>query len=207
MKLLFFLILFTRLITAAVSDGVLDAASSSINAVNTMRGSNASISISSAETRFIAKISTNSPISAIQDGSKTLTQQNRISRLNEDGQNNAKTSHFLRGSYTSKAGWNSSTSTSTNDTIKSIHAYNKRNFVTQKRKLSNIRELFNKRIDEWELQDWIMVFVMLFVLSIVLRVLSRIHCCGCSALDCLAGFLCWQFCCDPTPGMNYAGFA
>jgi len=79
--------------------------------------------------------------------------------------------------------------------------------VKGQRKLGNMHDLFNTRIDEWELQDWLLALVLLFVLSIVLRVLGRIHCCGCSALDCLACFFCWEICCDPSPGMNYGVFA
>lgn len=73
------------------------------------------------------------------------------------------------------------------------------------RALETIDDLFRKRIEEWELEDWILILVVLFVLSFVFRILARIGCCGCSLLDCLACFICWDLFCDPSPGLNYAG--
>lgn len=73
------------------------------------------------------------------------------------------------------------------------------------RALQTVDDLFRKRIEEWELEDWILILVVLFVVSLVFRILSRIGCCGCSLLDCLACFICWDLFCDPSPGLNYAG--
>mmetsp|Transcript_5821 Transcript_5821/g.11016 ORF Transcript_5821/g.11016 Transcript_5821/m.11016 type:complete len:192 (-) Transcript_5821:1142-1717(-) len=71
------------------------------------------------------------------------------------------------------------------------------------RKLTNIHELFDRPIDRWELQDWIFLLAFLFIISIIFRILSRIHCCGCSVMDALMCWFCWDLFCDPTPGLDY----
>lgn len=71
------------------------------------------------------------------------------------------------------------------------------------RNLTNIHELVDRPIDQWDLQDWIFLLIVLFIISMIFRIFSRIGCCGCSLMDCLTCWFCWELFCDPSPGMDY----
>jgi hypothetical protein len=88
-------------------------------------------------------------------------------------------------------------------TIRPLHGPPSNTSTRVQRKLTNIHELVDRPIDQWELQDWIFLLVVLFIISIIFRIFSRISCCGCSLMDCLTCWFCWELFCDPTPGMDY----
>ena len=68
--------------------------------------------------------------------------------------------------------------------------------VTGQRRLNSMHDIFNTRIDEWELQDWLLALVLLLI---VLPILVQ----G-TLLASLPCFLWWEICCDPSPGgANY----
>ena len=64
--------------------------------------------------------------------------------------------------------------------------------VIGRRKLNSMHNIFNTRIDEWELQDWLLALVLLLI---VLPILVQ----G-TLLASLPCFIWWEICCDPSPG-------
>jgi len=70
----------------------------------------------------------------------------------------------------------------------------------KERNLMSAHELFHTSPFDWNLEQWIFFFILLFVLSFVLGIMQRIHCCGCSLVDCLVCYCCYEIFCDPTPG-------
>ena len=206
MRVLFLLSLLSVLFifeANALSSQAQDKPSLLINHVNTMQ------SDTIIETTPVAKrrISNGSTGTIQEDANSVRAAQHKSKEFKEDAQNmkTADTSvHQLRGGNSRKPEESKARHLTTSKAGGDVGSIGT---VTGQRRLNSMHDIFNKRIDEWELKDWLLALLLLFVLSIVLRVLGRIHCCGCSVLDCLAGFLCWQICCDPSPGMNYGVFA
>ena len=74
--------------------------------------------------------------------------------------------------------------------------------ATPHRNLSNAEEIWRKPITQWDLEDWILFFILFYVFLFVINCLGRIHCCGCSVLDCLGCYFCYQICLEPS-GLDY----
>ena len=72
-----------------------------------------------------------------------------------------------------------------------------------KRELTNADELFRKPIGQWDIEDFILLFIILFAVSTFLRCLRRIHCCGCDILDCIGCYFCYELFFDGSPGLDY----
>jgi hypothetical protein len=206
MRVIFLLSVLSIVKAYALSSQAQDKAPLLIN-VNTTTMQSDTITETTPIAKSKRRISNGSTGNMQEDANIVRVAQHKTNAIQEDAQHmkTANTSvHQLRGGKSRKPEESKSRHSATSKAGGDVGSIGT---VTGRRKLNSMHDLFNKRIDEWEFQDWLLALLLLFVLSIVLRVLGRIHCCGCSVLDCLAGFLCWQICCDPSPGMNYGVFA